>query len=606
MTKFLTVLAVFLSLNFSVQARKNAPKWVTNRLQSMPLREKIGQMIMPWMEGGFKNFQGPEFQRLKIAVAKYKVGGFIIFRGNPSSVAGLTNQLQDLSKTPLLFAADYESGLPTQAGMSGTFFPSNMGLAATQNTDDAYLTGKIIAQESRAIGIRWIFAPVADVNNNPDNPVINTRSFGEDPIKVGEFVSSLTRGIQDAGALATLKHFPGHGDTSVDSHLALPLIPANLKRLEEVELIPFKMGIEAGVKSIMAAHVTVSGLGGDLPASLNPKIGVELLRNKLQYQGLLVTDAMEMGAVVNSFSEERSIILAVLAGADVILIPLNFENAINTIEKAVKNGEISLSRIDDSVRKILTEKYYLGLHRQKKINPLAVHQLIQRPENIKIGQGIAERSITLLRNEDKIFPVKFPITKAEAAETLFILLCSDALPSEVLSKDAARTRGRDLDLAELDVASLFKMEIWNRASNTEIETSLNIIQLDKRSSTEDFLAASNKAKKAKKVIIVSFVRRAAGKGTVALPENQVSFIESLVNSTEIPLAFFALGSPYQIRQFPNIRNYALGYGLERSTLMASARALFGEIPFTGKLPIRIPDLFSVGAGLTTSLDGPLK
>jgi beta-N-acetylhexosaminidase len=204
MTRILVILIVFLCQNFPAYANKNDPLWVNQKLNSMSLQEKIGQMVMPWMEGGFKNFNGPEFERLKRAVTKYKVGGFIVFRGNPHSVAELTNKLQDFSRTPLFFAADYEYGLPTQASMSGTTFPSNMGIAATRNPEYAYAAGKIISQESRSIGINWIFAPVADVNNNPDNPVINTRSFGEDPQEVGRFVSSFLKGVQDEGTLVVL------------------------------------------------------------------------------------------------------------------------------------------------------------------------------------------------------------------------------------------------------------------------------------------------------------------------------------------------------------------------------------------------------------------
>lgn len=608
MTKFLSALLFFLSFVFPVQAEKNQTSWVSKKLRSMSLREKVGQMIMPWMEGGFKNFEGPEFQRLKSAVLEYKVGGFIIFRGNPHSVALLTNKLQDLSRTALFFGADYEYGLPTQAGMSGTVFPSNMGLAATYDSGNAYLAAKVIGKEARAIGINWIFAPVADVNNNPDNPVINTRSFGEDPVLVGNFVSAFSKGIQEAGALATLKHFPGHGDTAVDSHLALPSIPASSARMEELELVPFKMGIEAGVKSVMAAHVIVPSIGGEgLPASLNPKIGHELLREKLGFRGLLVTDAMEMSAVINSFSEERSVVLSVLAGADVVLIPLNFEKAVVALERAVLNREIPLSRIDHSVRRILEEKYQLGLAKIKRVDVLSSNRLIQTAVHSKLAQDIAEKSITLLRNKDKIFPLKFPISKAEAQETLYILLSSDPLPPEIPTKDAARTRGRDLDLADLDVASQFKMEIWKRTTHPDIESSLSIVQLDKRSSPEEFLDVQKKAKSFKKVIVVSFVRRAAGKGTIALPENQVRFLEDLTNSRDSQVAILSLGSPYQIRQFPQIRNYALGYGLERTTVAASARAIFGEIPFLGKLPVSIPGLFPVGSGLTQGpKEVPLK
>jgi beta-N-acetylhexosaminidase len=596
------IIITFPVLTHASKVKTAQPKWVTEQFNSMSLRDKIGQMIVPWMEGGYKNFAGPEFQRLQTAVTKHKVGGFIIFRGNPNSIITLTNKLQDLSPTPLLFAADYEYGLPTQTSSSGTSFPSNMGLAATGDSKNAYLAGKIIAQESRAIGINWIFAPVADVNNNPDNPVINTRSFGEDPIAVGKFAAAFSKGIHDGGAIATLKHFPGHGDTATDSHMDLPSITVDMQRLEKIELVPFKMGIEAGVKSVMVAHVTVPSVGGEsLPATLNPKLNQELLRDKLGFKGLIVTDAMEMGAVVKSFSEEKSVVLSILAGADVILIPLTFEKAIDSIERAIKSGELTEARINQSALRILNEKYLLGLGTKRKPNLNVVNTLVQTPANNKITNEIAAKSITLLRNDDKIFPIEYPSTELAASKTVFILLSADVLGAEIPSKDAITARGRDLDVSELDVASRFKVEIWKRTHDPKIETSIKIIQLDKRSSPEEYQHAFNVSSSAEKIILASFVRRAAGKGTVAIPENQIKFVEELINKTRGSVGVMAFGSPYQIRQFPKVRNYAVTYGVDRAAVSAGARTLFGEVPFVGALPVRIPSLFEIGSGIITTI-----
>lgn len=598
---FLSGILLALPLAVSASESDAENKWILKKLNSMSLRDKIGQMIVPWMEGGYKNFAGPEFQRLQMAVTKHKVGGFIVFRGNPNSIVSLTNKLQDLSKTPLLFAADYEYGLPTQTSSSGTSFPSNMGLAATGDPKNAYIAGNIIAQESRAIGINWIFAPVADVNNNPDNPVINTRSFGEDPIQVGNFAAAFSQGIHDGGAIATLKHFPGHGDTAIDSHMGLPSIPVDMARLEKIELVPFKIGIAAGVESVMVAHVTVPKIGGEhLPATLNPKLNQELLRAKLGFKGLIVTDAMEMGAVVNGFSEEKSVVLSVQAGADVVLIPLSFEKAIDSIEKAIKTGDLTVTRINESVQRILKVKFSLGLATKRKSNLNAVNNLVQSPGNFKITQGIADKSITLLRNNDQAFPIEFPSSELAAAKTVFILLSADSLGPEIPSKDAITARGRDLDVAELDAASRLKTEIWKRMNDPKIEALTKLIQLDKRSSDDEYQNAIKHISKAEKVVVASFVRRAAGKGTVALPENQVMFIEELLKKAKGSVAVMAFGSPYQLRQFPKVQNYAVTYGLDRVAVSAAARALFGEVPFQGKLPVRIPDLFEIGSGIVTT------
>jgi beta-N-acetylhexosaminidase len=371
------VFVFFVSPSTSAQnADKRQEKWVEKTLKSMNLREKIGQMINVRLVGDFSNFQSERFLDYRREVEQNKIGGFTVYRGDANAIANLTNELQRISKIPLFFAADYERGLRMNV-RNGTPFTTNMGVGAAGDVQAAYRQGKIICEEMRAIGVNWLFAPVVDINNNPDNPVINVRSYGENPQKVGEFGSALARGVKDANCLATLKHFPGHGDTATDSHIGLSVVPIDKARLDSVELVPFKMAIRSGVDSIMTAHVALPQITGDeIPATLNPKISTDILRKELKFDGIISTDAMEMGAIVKTYSEEKSVVMAVQAGADLILLPLNSTNAINAVEAAVKRNEITEARIDESVRRLLKAKYRLGLTQNTQVDLAKVNQLV--------------------------------------------------------------------------------------------------------------------------------------------------------------------------------------------------------------------------------------
>ena len=548
------------------KADKTADKWVEATLKNMTLREKIGQMIIVPFNAEFVNFDSEKFGVIRRQIVENKVGGFTLFRGEANSVAALTNEAQKLSKLPLFFSADYERGLRMQL-RNGTPFTTNMGLAATGDASNAYRQGKIICEEMRAIGANWLFAPVADINNNPDNPVINIRSFGANPQKVGEFTAELSRGVKDGNCLSTLKHFPGHGDTATDSHIGLSVISADRGRLDAVELIPFKMGIEAGVDSIMTAHLAVPKLTGDnLPATLNPKITTDILRKDLNFKGIITTDSMEMGAITKNFPNGASAVMAVKAGADIILFPPDIEKAIGAIEASVISGDITEDRIDESVRRLLAAKYRLGLVQNRFVDAGKVNQLVEKPENVLQANRTAEKSMTLLRNADNIFP----LTKEKAGKTFFIVIAAD--------DDA------------VEGATLIP-EIQRRVSKAKI------VRLDPRTTSAEYAKVLNQAENSDFVIIAPFVKRAALKGTVALPENQTAFVKQLI-ALEKPVAVVAFGSPYLIRQFPEAKNYAVTYAIEDVAQAAFVRTMFGEVRFTGKLPVNIPNLFEIGAGIT--------
>ncbi|MDQ3797881.1 MAG: glycoside hydrolase family 3 protein [Acidobacteriota bacterium] len=564
----LVIFGLFVTpVSLAQKTDKKQDRWVEKTLKAMTLREKIGQMINVRLVGDFTNFQSERFLDYRREIEQNKIGGFTVYRGDANTIAGITNELQRVSKIPLFFAADYERGLRMNV-RNGTPFTTNMGVGAAGEVEAAYRQGRIICEEMRAIGVNWLFAPVVDINNNPDNPVINVRSYGENPQKVGEFGSALAKGVKEANCIATLKHFPGHGDTATDSHIGLSVVPIDRARLDSVELVPFKMAIQSGVDSVMTAHVAMPQITGDeIPATLSTKISNDILRKELKFDGIISTDAMEMGAIIKNYSEEKSVVMAVQAGADVILLPLSSTTAINAVEAAVRRGEITEERINESVRRLLRAKHRLGLTQNAQVDLTKVNQLVENPQNVREANRIAEKSITLLRNANEMLP----LSVEKANRTLFVVVAADDDPIE---------------------GAAFMPEVQKRAQNAKI------VRLDYRNGREDFEKAVTEARGFDSIVLAVFVKRAAGKGTVALPENLTNFVQQTVAMKDKNVAVIAFGSPYLIRQFPDARVYAVTYAIEEIGQNAAVRTLFGEAPFQGKLPVRIPNLFEIGAGIT--------
>jgi beta-N-acetylhexosaminidase len=562
------VLLVSQQTSFAQKIDRKQERWVEKTLKSMSLREKIGQMINVRLVGDFANFSSERFLDALREVRENKIGGFTVYRGDANTIAAVTNELQRAAEIPLLFAADYERGLRMNV-RNGTPFTTSMGVGATGDVQAAYRQGRIICQEMRAIGVNWLFAPVVDINNNPDNPVINVRSFGENPQKVGEFGAALSKGVKEANCLSTLKHFPGHGDTAVDSHIGLAVVPIDRARLNAVELVPFKMAIDAGVAdSVMTAHVALPQITGDeIPATINPKVSTDILRKELKFDGIISTDAMEMGAIVKGYSEEKSVVMAVQAGADVVLLPLDSKKAIDAIESAVRRNEITEERINESVRRLLRAKHRLGITENALVDLNQVNRIVESPENVREANLIAEKSITLLRNAGEMLPLSIE----KANRSLFVVVAADDEPIE---------------------GAALMPEIQKRAQNAKI------IRFDPRTTPAEYEKALGEAKNFEAVVLAVFVKRAAGKGTVALGETQTNFVRQMTALNDKPVAVVAFGSPYLIRQFPEVKVYAVTYAIEEIAQTAAARTLFGEVPFQGKLPVRIPGLFEIGAGLT--------
>src|SRR5271156_4740947 len=401
-----------------VNLTHDGEKWAEKTLRKMTLEEKVGQVFMIWCRASFLNVENPEYLQLRESMQKYHLGSFamtvhvdgpFLLRSEPYEAAELLNRLQGDSKLPLLFAADFERGVAMRL-MGTTVFPHAMAFGGDGKIEDAESFGRITAEESRAIGIHWNFFPDADVNSNPANPIINTRSFGEDPRQVGDLVAAYIKGAHEGGMLTTVKHFPGHGDTATDSHLGVASVNVDRAHLDSIELPPFRDAIAAGVDSVMVAHVTGPALDPDPNhvATISPVIVSDLLEKQLGFKGIIVTDALDMAGLTHLFSNNigRAAVEAFKAGNDLLLIPADFPASYNAMIQAVQSGEISRERLDHSVLKMLKTKASLGLQKARLVNLGAVADLVGKPGNLAYGQEVADKAITLVRDNGKILPLK--------------------------------------------------------------------------------------------------------------------------------------------------------------------------------------------------------
>lgn len=540
-------------------------QWVQTTLRTMSVDEKIGQLLFATYHGSFTPTDAGAYKQLLHVVKDLHVGGFInVTQGSPLGIvksqvyptAVLNNQLQTKSKLPLLIGADFERG----AGMrldEGTSFPTAMALAAAGNPKDAYTMGKITALEARAVGIHWIFAPVADVNNNPGNPIINTRSFGEDPQRVAEFVSQFVRGVQENGGIATAKHFPGHGDTAADSHIDLPVIQADKDRLEKLELVPFRSAMSAGVDSVMTAHLAIPSLEPDTntPATLSHNILTGVLRDELQFQGLVVTDAMDMGGITVRFAPGEAAVRAVLAGADALLMPPVPDAAFEALQAAVKSGRISRERLDASVKRILEAKARIGLNKTRIVDVNALNEKFGSVAWQNESQEISDRGVTLLRDT----PHRLPLDGTKPSRALLLAFYADPEPYP----------GEDL---ERELRSRFDSLTTLRADTRFVKA--NTLKLP---SPDSYDVA----------ILALFVRVSDRKGNVDVPTEQATLAEQVFKSGK-PVVTVGFGSPYLIERFSQAETWLAAFGISDVAQISVARALFGEIPLRGHLPVTVP------------------
>jgi len=533
-------------------------------LAGLSPRDKIAQLVVPWIAGTYAAFDDDAFKRMQEWVDSLHIGGLLISVGSPLDEAAKLNRLQERSRLPLLIASDLEAGTAIRLN-GGTPFPPNMGVAATGSDSDAYELGRITALEGRAVGIHLAFAPVADVNNNPDNPIINTRSFGEDPKTVGRLVAAEIRGIQEHGMLAGAKHFPGHGDTGTDSHITLPVSNADWARLDSVELVPFRSAIAAGVTSIMSAHIAMPGIdGGQLrPGTVVPNILTGILRDSLGFKGLVVTDALNMGGVANTYGPEAGV-RAFIAGADLLLQPADPRTAINAMAAAVARGEISPERLNRSVRRVLELKRQLGLFQRRTVPLDSIPSVVGRAEFQNIAREMASRSIVMVKD---VGGTVHGLRRARPALTLITYGDDDnrALGNTMAAE--LRARGH--------AVAVFKL--WPASGPASYDSAAAAMA---RNGVTVFAAVD---------------KPVPWRGTIGLPEAMMNLIDSTARMR--PTILVSLGNPYLISALPEVGSYVIGWRANPVTEQAVARALAGETAITGRLPISIPPGYSRGWGV---------
>ncbi|HEY0405014.1 MAG TPA: glycoside hydrolase family 3 N-terminal domain-containing protein [Pyrinomonadaceae bacterium] len=580
------------SSEFPRRPSRDALKWAEAELRRMSLDEKIGQLISVGINATFLNQDSEAFRALRRQVEVNHVGGIILFRSPVYESVVLMNRMQQLSRYPLLISADLEAG----AGMrfdDTVNFPWSMATGATGNADYARRQGEITAREARALGIQQIFAPVADVNNNAANPVINVRSYGEDPSEVARFVAAFIEGAQSNGVIATAKHFPGHGDTATDSHRGLPIINVPLSRLNTIELVPFRAAVKAGVGGVMTGHISLPQLeptsvtplpreqvvrpgyadtevvveNATLPGTLSPVIG-QLLRRDLGFDGIIVTDALDMSGLTLYFKQDEAAVRAVLAGADMLLKPSDPDACVRGLREAVRSGRLTEARIEESARRILAAKYDLGLVRQR-ITPIEqIDTIVSSREAIELSREIAERAITLVRNDAKLLPL-------------------DSLKPDARIFNLAITNGDD----RLFIANPFVSALGRAGRRVETLT------LDERSSEAEVRQALDKAQGADIVFATLYGRVRSGQArSVGLPEPGARALSELINR-KAPVIGISFGNPYLLQNFPDLQTYIVAYGDMPSLQQAAARAILGAADITGRLPITLPNGYARGIGI---------
>ncbi len=554
--------------------KKSAPdlfsesnQWTENKLNSMTLREKIAQMIITNSFGYALDNNSAEYKRLSNLIVNEKVGGVIFFKGNSVQQAELTNSLQSLSETPLLISADYERGTKMRLD-DGSLFPSNMALGATRNPELAYLMGIQIAKECRSIGVHQNYGPVVDVNNNSLNPIINVRSYGEDPSLVSSMSEKFIKGLQEGNVIATAKHFPGHGDTDIDSHSDLPVLNFSRERLDNLELIPFKNAIKNNVMSVMIAHLSLPSLDAEanVPASLSKNIVEGLLINELKFNGLIVTDALNMAGVVKHFSVREVALRCVNAGIDLILMPQGETEAIDAIENAVNNGSISEERINLSAKKILNAKSWLKLDENKLSDVSKVSSIVNSDESMKISQQIADESITLVKNSYNILP----FTMASEMSCLIVSMNNGnekANSDFFLSKFNEENKFKSTSFFDLTGDVINSNEILSEASSYDV------------------------------VIVPVYAKVKIKTGTVGLPQSQLDLINSLISNGK-KVVVVSFGNPYLIQGFPEVGSYICAYADAETSINSVIKSFYGTIKYKGKLPVSISNEFKYGDGIT--------
>lgn len=534
-------------------------------VREMSLREKIGQLFFVRARGYFKNEHTEEYRELTKKINDYKVGGIIFFDGTVYGQAVLTNDLQQKSTVPLWISQDMEFGAAMRIEGTTRITPA-MGIAASGNPNNAYWAGKITAQEANALGVNQVFAPVLDVNNNPKNPVINIRSFSGDPDIVADFGTRFIDGVSSENVISTAKHFPGHGDTDTDSHYQLPVINADYARLDSVELVPFKAAIKNNVGSVMSAHINFPKIGTHpgRPSTLDRSILNRILVDSLGFNGMIVTDGLEMSGIASHYSPGEAVILALQAGADIMLLTPDELEAIKEVEEAVHNGRLSEQRIDNSVRKLIRWKKQAGLFRDASVKIDRLNKVISSPQSKYRADQIARESITMLKNEDNIIPInprRFPR----------ILVLS-------VANDNSGDTGRYLARQMRQYHPAVRFEVFDDRSNEEEERSI-----------------LRDARWADLIVLGSYINVDA-RDEKQISDRQAEFLHKLPGRT--PKVLLTFDNPYTVQDLPNTEVQIIAWDDTDQQIDNTVPALFGKSAINGKLPIEIPGMYKMGHGLS--------
>ncbi|HEY8132371.1 MAG TPA: glycoside hydrolase family 3 N-terminal domain-containing protein [Thermoanaerobaculia bacterium] len=569
MKRLLAILLITTPL-FAADART---RWVEKTLRSMTLDEKIGQMIMPGYEiGSFRNVDSDEFAKVRRYIVEFHVGGVHVYGGDPTPVALAINEMQKLAKVPLLISDNFEGGVGYVL-FGGTRLPLAMAIGATGDVNLAYEAAKLTAEEGRAIGVNVNFYPVADVQNNPANPIINIRAFGEDPATVSRFVSAYIRGAQENGQIATAKHFPGHGDVASDSHLEMPVLNVTAQRLESIELPPFRAAVDQHVAAFMSAHIWLPQIEPEkgLPSTLSKKVITGILRDELGFDGVVFTDAMTMRGVSANFKNDDATVRAVEAGADIILIPPSVEDSFWAIKSALESGRLTESRIDASARRILKAKAHFDLANPKNrfVNVDRLMTILGTREHRDFAQRIEDQAITLVRDDAHALPLR-PSPDLRVVQI------------NVLDSRSGWREGAVGRVVAAELPKRFPRAVTVQVDDQSTPTELDLIR--KLAMTGDAL------------VVNGFIRVAAYKGSIDLTPAEATLLRDLAGMKK-PFVFTVFGSPYVLTHIPELPSYIVTYDTSPLAEMAAVRAITGEIEFKGKLPISLPGLYPIGHGL---------
>lgn len=597
-----------LSLPMQPEAMKSAPpperfepskkSWdfAKKYVKKMTTDEKIGQLVHIGINARFANRESSFFKSLQRDVVENKIGGIIFFGAPLYETTVIGNRMQELAKTPLLMSLDAETGIGMRFE-DATNFPWAMAVAATGNPDYAYRMGVVTGREARAIGIQHVYAPVLDVNNNANNPVINVRSFGEDPETVAKFGVAFANGVQSQKVIATAKHFPGHGDTAVDSHRGLPIIELPRARLDSLELVPFKKAVEAGIGSIMIAHIALPQVdneevkplkeykGGDseagaeivslsatIPATLSSKVQTDLLRKEMGFKGLIVSDAMSMSGLTLYFTQEEAGVRAFLAGTDILEKPTDADSILRGLRAAVASGRIPMSRLDESVTRQIAWKHELGLFKERTSPIDEIDKIVSSSDVTALTDEIANHALTLVRNAD------LPLDRSKKVAVLGISNGFDGPGTMNSLLGTLRSNGLRFTSAYLQENSLKEQVDAARKAVNEADT----------------------------IVVGLYGRvRSGAKNSVGVPDNGAAILREALaaNKNVIGISF---GNPYVLSSFPEMKTYLVAYGDMPSLQRASGRAILGMQEITGKLPISLPGLHPRGTGIQKGADAPVR